>query len=186
MSDFVKGKITGVRKDRKGVKLDDDNWYSVRNASALGNADRGDTLEASYTQNGNWNNLDEKSIKITKGGGASSGGGGGGYKGGGSKASDFRTPDEIMRTTALECAVEFLTAGEELEPGVYADNVEKVLRTSDLFTAYIKGLIELPPPSSKTPPPPPPEPEYEPEPEEDEPTPEVAQKKSPLSSFLGG
>lgn len=136
MSETLSGNIEAVRKDNKGIKVSGE-WYSVRNASALNGAGKGDTINATFERNGKWNNLDEASIKISAGQvntGKSSG------SGGGSKGGQFRTPDEIMRTEALNQSLTFHT---DIDPNDYGGAIEKLLKTADLFTAYAKGLIDV-------------------------------------------
>lgn len=186
MSESFTGTVQAVRGDRKGVKVNNE-WYSVRDASVYGTVAKGDTVSGTFTRNGRWINCDDASIQVTKAAPPAAGGGGGGGNGGGHK-SGYREVDEIIRTTALEAAVDF--AASSLS-GDYATDIEYVLKTADLFVAYTKGLIDVgamatPAPAAPAAPAPIPAPVPEPEPEpapQQEATPAV--QPSALSAFLG-
>lgn len=183
MNESVTGQVQSKRKDGKGVKIDDA-WYSSRNASYFASVNKGDSITLQFTRNNQWNNCDEN-IALVVGQSAPSGGGGNGGNGVRAGVSSFRSVDELIRTDSLNSALTFLNDSKQLS-GNYAEDVPKVLKTSELFVAYVKGLIDLsavtgsataPAPASA------PEPEPQPEPE---PEPEPAAAPSALSNFLGG
>ena len=70
----VKGTIVSQRRDRKGFKLDDDEWYS--SFETLSGVDLGDVVEFEYVAKGRWKNIKGKINKVSGGSGSSSGGGG--------------------------------------------------------------------------------------------------------------
>lgn len=178
MNDTVTGLVQSKRKDGKGVKINN-NWYSSRNASFFSSVERGATVTLQFTANGQWNNCDENIAPVVSQAAAPSGGGGGGGSNG-----QFRSPDELIRTDALNSSLKFC---EGTLTGTYAENAEKVLKTSELFVAYTKGLVDVngtsaPAPAQAAPPPPVEEPAPAPAPAA-----ESAQAApSALSNFLGG
>lgn len=185
MNESVTGQVQSKRKDGKGVKINDA-WYSSRNASYFASVNKGDSITLQFTRNNQWNNCDENIAPVVgqsapSGGGDNGGGGGGGY------GSQFRLHAELIRTDSLNSALTFLNDSKQLS-GNYAEDVPKVLKTSELFVAYVKGLIDLSAVTgSATAPAPAPAPAPEPAPEpEPEPEPEPAATPSALSSFLGG
>jgi len=166
----VTGVVQSKRKDGKGVKINEA-WYSARNGSFFASVNRGDTVTLQYNVRGDWNNCDENIAPVVTA--AAPAGGGGGYRGGsgggakaGGRASGFREPDEIVRGEALSHAINFL---KETDPD-FGDSepkavIERTLRTAEVFTAYMKGLIDLKktapheaPPVQNPPPAPAPEP----------------------------
>lgn len=185
-NESITGVIQSKRKDGKGVKIDDA-WYSCsRNASYFASVNRGDSVTLQFTRNNQWNNCDENIAPVVGQSAApASGGGGGGFN----KPSQFRSVDELIRNDAINTAVAFLNSTEEFALGAYADNIEKLLKTTELFVAYNKGLIDVnatagapapdptPAPRIPVPPPAPPAPEPEPAP--------VPDAKSALGAFLG-
>jgi len=183
MSESFSGTVQAIRQDRKAVKINNE-WYSVRDSSAFGSASKGDIISGTYTKNGKWINCDEASIVVTPGGGSAPVNGTGHAPGGAKKGGDsgFRSPEEIIRTTALEQANEFFAISSGLDGEEYPDQVEKVLRTADIFTAYIQGNISLTAPEQAAAPVAEPVVVAQPEPA---PVQEEAVPAA-LSSFLGG
>lgn len=55
----ITGAVTSVRKDRKGFKLDDGNWYS---SFAPVKAEKGDQVKIEFVINGNYRNL--KNVEV--------------------------------------------------------------------------------------------------------------------------
>ena len=53
----AKGNVESKRRDGKGIKLQDGNWYSVFKASELEDVNRGDLVEFEYTEKGNFKNI---------------------------------------------------------------------------------------------------------------------------------
>ena len=60
----VNGKVKLIRKDKKGVQLEDESWYSNPNLKNSLEVNKGDEVKISYTQNGQFNNLQK--LEITK------------------------------------------------------------------------------------------------------------------------
>lgn len=56
------GKVTSVRKDRKGIKLDDGNWYSNTFKPAL-EVNVGDEVKVEYTLKGEYRN--HQKVEVT-------------------------------------------------------------------------------------------------------------------------
>jgi hypothetical protein len=137
MSETITGQVSAKRKDGKGVQINGQ-WYSSRSDAFFTGVKKGDTITLSFTRNGTWLNCDEATPPVVTSAAAA-----GGSKQGG-RASGFRDPDEIVRGESLKVALEFLVAtnGFAGSPG-YGESVEKLLKTSDLFSNYSKGLIDL-------------------------------------------
>ena len=51
------GEIKSMRKDRKGVKMEDGEWYSAFNASQMGSAEWKDTVTFEYIEKGPYKNI---------------------------------------------------------------------------------------------------------------------------------
>jgi len=64
MGNEVNGTVELVRKDQRGFKLaDNGQWYSVRSGTLSVKLSKGDKVKLSYTQNGQYNNID--SLELT-------------------------------------------------------------------------------------------------------------------------
>ena len=139
MSETMNGTIAAVKGDKKAVKIGD-GWYSSRNASTFQAASKGDTICFQYETNGRWNNVIDSTVSVAPGGGNSGASSGSTSGGGGKKSDQFRTREEIIRTTSLDASVAF---HKDVDPADYGDSIEKILKTSHLFTAYVMGRIDV-------------------------------------------
>ena len=54
----TKGRVQTLKKDNKGVLLDDDNWYSNNYKDPLKNVNKGDFVKVTYKQNGVYKNYE--------------------------------------------------------------------------------------------------------------------------------
>ena len=138
MSESFTGMITKVRKDRKGFFIDG-NWYSVFAASEMDGANKGDTVTFTFTKKGDWNNIDNGTIKVTAGAAPASSGSGGGSSGGGSYNSQFRSVPELNRIDGLRFAVE--TIGASTIAGDPKEAVQATLKLANLYTLFIEGTL---------------------------------------------
>jgi len=134
MSESFSGLITKVRKDRKGFFIDG-NWYSVYASSEMDGVNKGDTVSFTFVRKGDWNNIDNGTIKKeasapAASGGSSSGGGGGSYN------SQFRTVPELNRIDGLRFAVESVGSTGDLKT-----NVQQTLKIAAVYTAFIEGNL---------------------------------------------
>lgn len=68
----MKTTIVSMRRDRRGFKDEDGNWYSCFNASTLNGCERGDEVEFEFTEKGGYKNVQEKTF-VKVGGSASAG-----------------------------------------------------------------------------------------------------------------
>lgn len=138
MSDPITGTITKVRKDRKGFFIDGE-WYSVFDSSEMDGVNKGDTVKFTFKKKGDWNNIDNGTVKKTEAAPASSGGGKS-YGGGGN--SQFRSVPELNRIDGLRFAVE--TVGNNNGSATIQDDVKSVLKIAAVYTAFIEGTIGAP------------------------------------------
>ena len=60
----VSGVVKSIRKDKKGVQLADGNWYASNYFNGEMIANKGDEVEVTYIENGQYKNL--SSIKVIK------------------------------------------------------------------------------------------------------------------------
>ena len=58
MVETTKGKVKNVRKDRKGLELDNGSWYSIRTGEVPSTINRGDTVSITFSVNGRYNNIE--------------------------------------------------------------------------------------------------------------------------------
>ena len=58
MVQTISGKVKNVRKDRKGLELDNGSWYSYRADTIRDGINRGDTVTITYNVNGTYNNIE--------------------------------------------------------------------------------------------------------------------------------
>jgi hypothetical protein len=140
MSESFTGLITKVRKDRKGFFIDG-NWYSVFASSEMDGVNKGDTVTFTFTKKGDWNNIDNGTVKVTAGATASGSGSGGGGGGGGSGSynSQFRSVPELNRIDGLRFAVE--TIGASSTAGDVKEAVQATLKLANLYTLFIDGSL---------------------------------------------
>ena len=61
----AKGNVESKRRDGKGIKLQDGNWYSTFKSSDTEGVNRGDLVEFEYTQKGNFNNIQGEITVLT-------------------------------------------------------------------------------------------------------------------------
>ena len=152
MSESFTGLITKVRKDRKGFFIDGE-WYSVFASSEMDGVNKGDTVTFTFTKKGDWNNIDNGTIKITAGAAPASGSGGGsGGKGGGSYNNQFRSVPELNRIDGLRFAVE--TIGASTSAGDLKSAAQATLKLAAVYTAFIEGNLGAPaaaPPADNAP-----------------------------------
>jgi hypothetical protein len=123
------GVIQSVRRDRKGIKIDDV-WYSAYNPSELGEAQRGDTVTVEYKPKGDFKNIVSVTVDAAAPKGGGGGGRGGGYSGGGDK--QFRSVPELNRIDALNAAVA-VTAGD-------TDTKERVKHVLKLVPVFVNVI----------------------------------------------
>lgn len=58
------GKVSFIRKDKKGVQLENGNWYSNPNMQSVLEVNKGDEVKIEFAKNGQFNNLQK--LEITK------------------------------------------------------------------------------------------------------------------------
>ena len=135
MSETFSGLITKVRKDRKGFFIDG-NWYSVFASSEMDGVNKGDTVTFTFTKKGDWNNIDNGTIKVTAGAPPAASGGKSGD--GGGNGSGFRTVPELNRIDGLRFAVETQAqvAGTDVK-----ERVQSTLKIAAVYTAFIEGNL---------------------------------------------
>lgn len=63
MAETVKGIVKALKKDKKGLQLENGKWYSNQFAAEV-DCQKGDEVEVKYTVNGNFNNYTE--VKVLK------------------------------------------------------------------------------------------------------------------------
>ena len=56
MTEIIEGIVESMKKDRKGVKLDNEKWYSNNFMPELNHVGIGDKVKITYKVNGNFNN----------------------------------------------------------------------------------------------------------------------------------
>jgi len=140
----MKGKIEKMRKDRKGLMIDDV-WYSGYKASFLGDAQVGDTVEFEFTSKGDFKNITDGTLKVLeKSEGKSSsggGGGGGGNKGGGGYSKgEFRSVPQLVRTDAVNQALKLLEQQNAQYPSV-KQAIKATLYVANVIAAYVNAEI---------------------------------------------
>jgi hypothetical protein len=140
MSESFTGLITKVRKDRKGFFIDG-NWYSVFASSEMDGVNKGDTVTFTFTKKGDWNNIDNGTVKVTAGA-APAPSSGGGNGGGGSYNSQFRSVPELNRIDGLRFAVE--TIGASSLADRMKDAAQATLKLAAVYTAFIEGNLGAP------------------------------------------
>jgi len=139
MSDPITGTITKVRKDRKGFFIDGE-WYSVFDSSEMDGVNKGDTVKFTFKKKGDWNNIDNGTVKKTEAAPASSGGGKS-YGGGGGN-SQFRSVPELNRIDGLRFATKIV--GALHKNADLKEAVKSTLSIAAVFTAFIEGSIGTP------------------------------------------
>jgi hypothetical protein len=137
MSESFTGLITKVRKDRKGFFIDG-NWYSVFASSEMDGVNKGDTVTFTFTKKGDWNNIDNGTVKVTAASAPAPSGSTGG-SGGGSYNSQFRSVPELNRIDGLRFAVE--TIGSTTIAGDMKEAAQATLKLAAVYTAFIEGSL---------------------------------------------
>jgi hypothetical protein len=137
MSTAMTGTITKVRKDRKGFFIDGE-WYSVYVDSEMDGANKGSNVSFTFVKKGDWNNVDNGSVKVNAQAAPAPGGAGGKtYSGGGDK--QFRTVPELTRIDALKLAVETVNgAADNLNLKTAA---QAALKLAPVYVAFIEGTL---------------------------------------------
>ncbi len=131
----ITGTIQSVRRDRKGVKIDDV-WYSAYAASELNGAERGDHVKLTYSAKGDFKNIQKPGVEVLSKGEGQSSGGGGGRKSGGNGGGDkqFRTVPELNRIDALNAAVAVTVADTDTK-----ERVKHVMKLVPIFVNVIEN-----------------------------------------------
>jgi len=132
----MQGKVSKVRKDRKGLCIDDV-WYSGYKPSYIGEAQVGDEVSFTFTEKGDWKNITEDTLKVLSSAPKSSGGGGGGSSNSGG-GNQFRSVPQLVRGDALGNAVKSL---EGLSFPTAKAAVKATLYVAGLYEAYLNGEI---------------------------------------------
>lgn len=141
----VTGKVSKIRKDRKGLCIDDV-WYSGYKPSYIGEAQVGDTVTFTYTEKGDWKNITEDTLTIgAKGGGSAPSSGGSSSSsggGGGGGSNQFRSVPQLVRTDAVTQALKLIeTQGFIYNTGKQA--LRATLYFANVIAAYVNAEIDV-------------------------------------------
>lgn len=138
MSESFTGTITKVRKDRKGFFIDGA-WYSVYDQSEMDGVNKGDNVTFTFKKKGDWNNIDNGTIKTNAAAPAQAATGGKSYGGGNSQ---FRSVPELNRIDGLRFAVE--AVGDSDLAMNLKEAAKAILALAPVFTAFIDGTLSPP------------------------------------------
>ena len=153
MSTLAQGKVTAMRRDRKGLQLDDGNWYSSFNAIGS-DVNKGDEVSFTYVAKGRFNNI-QGDIKVTGGstGGTSPGPAGqeaprrgGGFNRGKFPIDPLDGQRSIIRQNAVSQARELflaITPESKLTKMDKTAVVDEVLSLARMVEAYTSGDLDL-------------------------------------------
>jgi len=142
--------IVSMRRDRKGFKLEDEQWYS--SFSPMTNVNQGDVVSFEYTVKGNFKNI-KGSVQVVGGtatapaSSAPASGGNKGYaKKGGFPVGTDDMGRAINRQSAIKAAIDGLasiTTDANLHKMSIEDYQADVIRLARYFEAYTTGDLDV-------------------------------------------
>jgi hypothetical protein len=151
MPNIDNASIVSMRRDRKGFKLEDDNWYSSFNP--ISNINVGDVVSFEYLPKGNFNNI-KGSVEVTGGAVSAPASSGGNSNTGGNKGYNKRggfpvAIDDMGRAINRQSAIaQAVNAMKQLhtETNLHKMTVdtyqEKVILLARYFEAYTTGDLD--------------------------------------------